>query len=144
GRGEVFITQGFIARNEGGETVLLGRGGSDTSAGCFGARLKAERVEIWTDVPGMFSANPRMVPDARLLARLGYEEAQEIATTGAKVLHPRALGPLRRAGVPLLIKDTNRPQLAGTEIRPAPVDAAPCVKAISMRKGVTLVSMETV
>ena len=144
GAGETFITQGFIARNEAGATVLLGRGGSDTSAGCFGALLGAECVEIWTDVPGMFSANPRMVPDARLLARLGYEEAQEIATTGAKVLHPRALGPLRRAGVPLLIKDTNRPHLAGTEIRPTPADAAPCVKAISMRKGVTLVSMETV
>jgi diaminopimelate decarboxylase/aspartate kinase len=142
--GEVFITQGFIARNDGGETVLLGRGGSDTSAGCFGALLKAECVEIWTDVPGMFSANPRVVPEARLLARLGYEEAQEIATTGAKVLHPRSLGPLRRAGVPLVIKDTNRPHLAGTEIRAAAADAAPCVKAISMRKGVTLVSMETV
>jgi diaminopimelate decarboxylase/aspartate kinase len=143
-RGEVFITQGFVARNEAGETVTLGRGGSDTSAGCFGAMLKAERVEIWTDVPGMFSANPRVVPEARLLARLDYEEAQEIATTGAKVLHPRSLGPLRRAGVPLSIKDTHRPHLAGTEIRAAAVDAAPCVKAISARKGVTLVSMETV
>ncbi len=143
-RGEVFITQGFIARNAEAETVLLGRGGSDTSAGYFGAMLKAEQVEIWTDVPGMFSANPRIVPEARLLARLDYEEAQEIATTGAKVLHPRSLGPLRRAGVPLLIKDTNRPHLAGTEIRAAAVNAAPCVKAISARKGVTLVSMETV
>jgi diaminopimelate decarboxylase/aspartate kinase len=143
-RGEVFITQGFIARDGDGGTVLLGRGGSDTSAGCFGAMLKAECVEIWTDVPGMFSANPRVVPEARLLARLDYEEAQEIATTGAKVLHPRSLGPLRRAGVPLVIKDTNRPQLAGTEIRAVAADAAPCVKAISARKGVTLVSMETV
>src|SRR5690606_40352004 len=91
-RGGMFITQGFIARNASGGAVLLGRGGSDTSAGCFGAMLKAECVEIWTDVPGMFSANPRVVPEARLLARLDYEEAQEIATTGAKVLHPRALG----------------------------------------------------
>jgi len=143
-QGEVFITQGFIARNADGETVLLGRGGSDTSAGYFGALLKAELVEIWTDVPGMFSANPRVVPDARLLSRLDYEEAQEIATTGAKVLHPRSLGPLRRTQVPLVIKDTNRPHLAGTEIRSAPADAAPCIKAISARKGVTLVSMETV
>jgi diaminopimelate decarboxylase/aspartate kinase len=143
-RGDGFITQGFIARNGDGETVLLGRGGSDTSAGYFGALLKAESVEIWTDVPGMFSANPRVVPEARLLARLDYEEAQEIATTGAKVLHPRSLGPLRRAGVPLVIKDTHRPQLAGTEIRAVAADAAPCVKAISARKGVTLISMETV
>ncbi|WP_291188831.1 bifunctional aspartate kinase/diaminopimelate decarboxylase [Dokdonella sp.] len=143
-RGDCFITQGFIARNDQAETVLLGRGGSDTSAGYFGALLKAEQVEIWTDVPGMFSANPRVVPEARLLARLDYEEAQEIATTGAKVLHPRSLGPLRRAGVPLVIKDTHRPQLAGTEIRAVAADAAPCVKAISARKGVTLISMETV
>ena len=142
--GDCFITQGFIARNGDGDTVLLGRGGSDTSAGCFGAMLKAERVEIWTDVPGMFSANPRVVPEARLLSRLDYEEAQEIATTGAKVLHPRSLGPLRRAGVPLAIKDTNRPALAGTEIRAVAADAAACVKAISARKGVTLISMETV
>lgn len=143
-RGDVFVTQGFVARNANGETVVLGRGGSDTSAGYFGALLKAELVEIWTDVPGMFSANPRQVPEARLLARLDYEEAQEIATTGAKVLHPRALSPLRRAGVPLAIKDTNRPHLAGTEIRAAAADTPPCIKAISARKGVTLVSMETV
>ena len=143
-RGDMFITQGFIARGRDGETVLLGRGGSDTSAGCLGALLKAEEVEIWTDVPGMFSANPRIVPDARLLAQLDYDEAQEIATTGAKVLHPRALGPLRRARVPLVIKDTNRPHLNGTQIRAVAADAAPCVKAISARKGVTLVSMETV
>ena len=143
-RGGAFITQGFIARDADGRSVLLGRGGSDTSAGYFGAMLRAECVEIWTDVPGMFSANPRAVPDARLLARLDYEEAQEIATTGAKVLHPRSLGPLRRAGVPLVIKDTNRPDLPGTEIRAVVGDAAPCVKAISARKGVTLVSMETV
>ncbi|HKE47527.1 MAG TPA: hypothetical protein VKB52_05645, partial [Rhodanobacteraceae bacterium] len=69
-RGDTFITQGFIARNADGETVVLGRGGSDTSAGYFGALLKAELVEIWTDVPGMFTANPRQVPEARLLADL--------------------------------------------------------------------------
>ena len=80
------ITQGFIARHADGGTVVLGRGGSDTSAACFGALLRARRVEIWTDVPGMFSANPAEVPDARLLNRLDYAEAQEIATTGAKVL----------------------------------------------------------
>ena len=122
-QGEVFITQGFIARDAHGRTVLLGRGGSDTSAAYFGALLKAERVEIWTDVAGMFSANPRQVPSARLLQRLDYEEAQEIATTGAKVLHPRCLSPLREPRVPLLIKDTNRPELEGTVIGPEVRDA---------------------
>jgi diaminopimelate decarboxylase/aspartate kinase len=93
------------------------RGGSDTSAAYFGALLQAARVEIWTDVPGMFSANPRQVPQARLLARLDYEEAQEIATTGAKVLHPRCVSPCRDARVPLWIRDTEQPDLAGTTHR---------------------------
>ena len=142
--GEVFITQGFIARESKGRTVLLGRGGSDTSASYFGALLKAQRVEIWTDVAGMFSANPRQVPGARLLQKLDYEEAQEIASTGAKVLHPRCLSPLREPRVPMLIKDTNRPELEGTVIGPEVREHAPSVKAISARKGLTLVSMESV
>jgi diaminopimelate decarboxylase/aspartate kinase len=143
-QGDAFITQGFIARDEDGRTVLLGRGGSDTSAACFGALLGAQRVEIWTDVAGMFTANPRQVPGARLLQRLDYEEAQEIASTGAKVLHPHCLQPLREPRVPLLIKDTNRPELEGTVIGPEVRTHAPSVKAISARKGITLVSMESV
>ncbi len=143
-RGDVFISQGFIARDEDGATAILGRGGSDTSAACFGALLGAEVVEIWTDVPGMFSANPRQVPDARLLSSLDYAEAQEIATTGAKVLHPRCIHPLREARVPLVVKDTHRPDLAGTSIAWSTVQVAPSVKAISSRKGITLVSMESI
>ena len=142
--GEVFITQGFIARDEEGRTVLLGRGGSDTSAAYFGALLHAARVEIWTDVAGMFSANPRQVAGARLLQKLDYEEAQEIASTGAKVLHPRCLSPLREPRVPLLIKDTNRPELDGTVIGPEVREQAPSIKAISARKNITLVAMESV
>jgi bifunctional diaminopimelate decarboxylase / aspartate kinase len=142
--GQTFITQGFMARNEDGETVILGRGGSDTSASYFGALLAAEKVEIWTDVAGMFSANPRQVPNARLLSRLDYEEAQEIATTGAKVLHPRCINPVREAGVPLAIKDTNYPELAGTEIVAKIAHAAYSVKAISSRSNITLISMESI
>ncbi|HET8942099.1 MAG TPA: aspartate kinase, partial [Rudaea sp.] len=142
--GNVFITQGFIARNAKGETVVLGRGGSDTSASYFGVLLKAEKVEIWTDVAGMFSANPRQVPNARLLARLDYEEAQEIATTGAKVLHPRSINPLREARVLLAIKDTNFPEYSGTEIAGTVVDTAPSIKAISSRSGITLIAMESI
>jgi diaminopimelate decarboxylase/aspartate kinase len=143
-RGDVFITQGFIARKDAADTAVLGRGGSDTSAAYFGALLNAEAVEIWTDVPGMFSANPRQVPDARLLVRLDYAEAQEIATTGAKVLHPRCIHPVRDARVPICIRDTNRPELPGTEIGWEARDPVPSVKAISSRKGLTLVSMETI
>ncbi|WP_108790490.1 bifunctional aspartate kinase/diaminopimelate decarboxylase, partial [Xanthomonas fragariae] len=101
----------------------------------------ASRVEIWTDVPGMFSANPKEVPDARLLTRLDYYEAQEIATTGAKVLHPRSIKPCRDSGVPMAVLDTERPDLPGTSIDG---NAEPVlgVKAISRRNGIVLVSME--
>ena len=139
----MLITQGFIARHGDGGTAILGRGGSDTSAAYFGALLKAQRVEIWTDVPGMFSANPRDVPDARLLTRLHYAEAQEIATTGAKVLHPRSIAPCRDAGVAMAILDTERPELPGTRID-ATAATVPGVKAISRRNGIVLVSMESI
>ncbi|HEY4560669.1 MAG TPA: aspartate kinase, partial [Lysobacter sp.] len=139
----IVLTQGFISRHADGGTAILGRGGSDTSAAYFGALLGAARVEIWTDVPGMFTANPREVPDARLLARLDYAEAQEIATTGAKVLHPRSIGPCRDAKVPMAILDTERPDLPGTRID-ATAATVPGVKAISRRNGIVLVSMESV
>src|SRR5690606_13663974 len=133
----MLITQGFIARHEDGGTAVLGRGGSDTSAAYFGALLGASRVEIWTDVPGMFSANPRDVPDARLLSRLGYAEAQEITTTGAKVLHPRSIKPCRDSGVPMAILDTERPELPGTRIDRSAAPVAG-VKAIRDRKSTRL------
>ncbi len=139
----LLISQGFISRHDDGGTAILGRGGSDTSAAYFGALLKAQRVEIWTDVPGMFSANPRDVPDARLLARLDYAEAQEIATTGAKVLHPRSIAPCRDANVPMVILDTEHTELPGTRID-ASAATVPGVKAISRRNGIVLVSMETI
>ena len=137
----LLLSQGFISRHQDGGTAILGRGGSDTSASYFGALLGARRVEIWTDVPGMFSANPREVPDARLLTRLDYYEAQEIATTGAKVLHPRSIKPCRDGGVPLCILDTGRPHLPGTRIDGSAAAVAG-VKAISRRNGIVLVSME--
>jgi diaminopimelate decarboxylase/aspartate kinase len=139
----MLLTQGFIARHGDGATAILGRGGSDTSAAYFGALLRAQQVEIWTDVPGMFSANPREVPEARLLARLDYAEAQEIATTGAKVLHPRSIGPCREARVPMVILDTARPDLPGTRIDDGAA-TVPGVKAISRRNGIVLVSMESI
>jgi bifunctional diaminopimelate decarboxylase / aspartate kinase len=142
-QGELLLTQGFIATDADGATAILGRGGSDTSAACFGALLGARRVEIWTDVPGMFSANPRAVPQARLLSRLDFEEAQEIATTGAKVLHPRCIQPCREANVPLWIRDTEHPRLAGTVIDGGAA-TVPGVKAISSRRGIVLVSMESI
>jgi diaminopimelate decarboxylase/aspartate kinase len=139
----VLVTQGFIARNAGGETVLLGRGGSDTSAAYFAAKLQAKRCEIWTDVPGMFTADPRQVPTARVLRSLDFNEAQEIATMGAKVLHPRAIPPCRAGKIPVVIRCTPHPQMEGTTIQQGGAGDGAGVKAISTRKGVMLVSMET-
>ncbi|MFL6236448.1 MAG: bifunctional aspartate kinase/diaminopimelate decarboxylase [Thermoanaerobaculia bacterium] len=138
------ITQGFIARNREGQTVLLGRGGSDTSAAYFAARLGAARCEIWTDVPGLFTANPALLPSARLLRALDYDEAQEIASMGAKVLHPRSIPPVRRHGIPLHVLCTDRPEAPGTVISAVGAPGGPQVKAISSRRGITLISMDTV
>jgi diaminopimelate decarboxylase/aspartate kinase len=140
---QVVITQGFIAANDAGDTVLLGRGGSDTSGAYFAAKLAAVRLEIWTDVPGMFSANPRDVPSARLLRALHYDEAQEIASNGAKVLHPRCVMPVRQYGIPLHVYATQSPGLEGTVISAQTPDSAAQVKAIAIKKGITLVSMES-
>lgn len=139
----VLITQGFIASDIEGDTVLLGRGGSDTSAAIFAAKVGAERLEIWTDVPGMFTANPRDIPEARLLKRLDYDEAQELATTGAKVLHPRCIAPLREQEIPLIIRCTPHPEWESTQVSPKVQAGAPQVKAVSARKGITVISMET-
>lgn len=137
------LTQGFIARNPAGETVLLGRGGSDTSAAYLAVAVGASRLEIWTDVPGMFTADPRVVPTARLLRTLSYAEAQEIATTGSKVLHPRCIPAVRKHRIPIHIRSTMAPALEGTVIAPASDEAEPGLKAISRKAGVVLVEMET-
>jgi diaminopimelate decarboxylase/aspartate kinase len=140
---QVVITQGFIAANEAGETVLLGRGGSDTSGAYFAAKLGAARLEIWTDVPGLFSANPRAVPTARLLRALHYDEAQEIASNGAKVLHPRCIMPVRQYKIPLHVYATQAPGLEGTIVSANVADSAAQLKAIAIKKGITLVSMDS-
>ena len=138
------LTQGFIARNPDGETVVLGRGGSDTAAAYFAGKLSAERLEIWTDVPGMFTADPRVVPSARLLRQLDYREAQEIATTGSKVLHPRCIPAVRERSIPLHVLSTNTPGVEGTVIRRGAAEGPAQLKAISCKKHIVLVSMETV
>ncbi len=142
-KGAVILTQGFIARNAQGETVLLGREGSDTSAAYLAAILQARRLEIWTDVPGIFTADPRLVPSARLLIELHYDEAQELASSGSKVLHPRCLAPLRKHSIPLFVRSTEGPHIPGTMVSAVTQEAEPQVKGISTRSGVTLISMES-
>jgi bifunctional diaminopimelate decarboxylase / aspartate kinase len=139
----VVVTQGFIASDDEGNTVLLGRGGSDTSAAYLAAKLSAARLEIWTDVPGMFSANPRSTPTARLLRALHFDEAQEIASNGAKVLHPRCILPARQYNIPLYVFATQMPDFEGTVLTGEGGDGAAQVKAVCIKKGITLISMES-
>jgi bifunctional diaminopimelate decarboxylase / aspartate kinase len=139
----IVLSQGFIARNAQGETVLLGRGGSDTTGAYLAGKLEARRLEIWTDAPGFFSADPKAVPSARLIKTLHYREAQEIASAGGGILHPRSISPVRASGIPLFLKCTQHPEWEGSVISNAPGDDAPQLKAISQRSGITLVSMES-
>ena len=143
GLAPIVVTQGFIASDAEGNTVLLGRGGSDTSAAYLAAKVRARRLEIWTDVPGMFSANPRSTPTARLLRALHYDEAQEIATSGAKVLHPRCILPARQYRIPLHVYATQAPDLEGTVLSAEGGDGNAQVKAVCTKKGITLISLES-
>lgn len=137
------ITQGFIASNTNGDTVLLGRGGSDTSAAIFAAMINAETCEIWTDVPGIYTANPHQLPHARLLKQLDYDEAQEIASMGAKVLHPNCLPPVRNANIPMFVKYTGMPEHCGTRISKESDEAAPPIKSILVKHSISLISIDT-
>lgn len=141
-RGRLFIAPGFIARDAAGHTVLLGRGGSDVSAALIGTLLDADRVEIFSDVPGLFSADPRRIPAARLLREISYREALELAAMGAKALHPRALLSLKKHRIALWLRQTDRPEIEGTRITPAAREHGAQVKAIVTRKNITLIALE--
>lgn len=140
----VVVTQGFIASNHHRETVLFGRGGSDTSAAYFAAKINAKRCEIWTDVPGIYTADPRQIPEARLLRKLDYDEAQEIASMGGKVLHPNSIPPVKQQSIPLWVKCTSLPDREGTEISLIDATTTMQIKAILCKYGVLLISIETV
>lgn len=140
---EAIITQGFFAANAQGETVLLGRGGSDTSAAILAGKLQAASCEIWTDVPGIYTANPHQLPHARLLKQLNYDEAQEIASMGAKVLHPNCIPPVRTANIPMAVKYTQLPEHSGTLITKDIDDSAPYIKSIQVKHSILLISIDT-
>lgn len=142
-RAHAIITQGFFASNPQGETVLLGRGGSDTSAALLASKLNALACEIWTDVPGIYTANPHQLPHARLLKQLNYDEAQEIASMGAKVLHPNCIPPVRRANIPMIVKFTQMPEHSGTLVTKDIDESAPLIKSIQVKHSILLISIDT-
>lgn len=142
--GQVPVTQGFIGSTATGAPTTLGRGGSDFTAALLGAALGVSRVEIWTDVDGLMTADPRIVPSARTLARASYEEAAELATFGAKILHPATALPLVRAGIPIVILNSTRPDRPGTMIEPEAVleqvGDSP-IRSISWKQGITVINI---
>jgi len=142
GAAQLIITQGFIGRTPSDETCLLGRGGSDTSASLFAGVLKADFLEIWTDVHGLYTCDPRIIPEARLLRTINYREAQELAAMGAKVLHPKCLRPAEEASVPVAIRMTSDPETPGTTIS-ANESKTPAVMAVVHRMNVTLMTISS-
>jgi aspartate kinase len=142
--GKIPVTQGFIGATATGVPTTLGRGGSDFTAALLGAALDATRVEIWTDVDGLMTADPRIVPSARTLKAASYEEAAELATFGAKILHPATALPLVRAGIPIVILNSKRPQGTGTTVGPESVvervGDSP-IRSISWKQGITVINI---
>jgi aspartate kinase len=139
--GVVPVVTGFIASTVDGVPTTLGRGGSDYSATILGAALGADETIIWTDVDGVKTADPRLVPEARMLPEISYNEAAELAYFGAKVLHPNTLRPVTAAGVPVWIRNSFEPDKPGTKITAAGKSASNGVKALTAIRDVTLVTV---
>lgn len=137
---DIVITGGFVASNQKGHATTLGRGGSDYSAAIIAAALNAELLEIFTDVDGILTCDPRMLPEARLIRRLSYKEASELAFFGAKVLHPKTILPAVEKNIPVAIRNTFRTDGSGTRIigRHSPEKM---VKAIAFRENVTMINI---
>lgn len=141
-RGVIAIVTGFCGRTAAGETTTLGRGGSDYSATLIAAAVDADEVVIWTDVPGVYSANPKLVTDARIIPHLNYQEAGELSYYGANVLHPSTIQPLIDQGIPIHVRSTFQPQAAGTRITAAANPGSHQVKAVSAVLDQALISVE--
>ncbi|MGB5855165.1 MAG: bifunctional aspartate kinase/homoserine dehydrogenase I [Oceanisphaera sp.] len=137
----IYLMPGFTAGNDKGETVILGRNGSDYSAAVLAACVNAECCEIWTDVDGVYNCDPRLVPDAMLLKQLSYKEAMELSYFGAKVLHPKTIAPIAQFHIPCLIKNTGNPQGEGSLIGPECSDDDQQVKGISDLVGMTMINI---
>ncbi len=143
--GTIVITQGFIGATEQGITTTIGRGGSDYSASIFGAALGAEEIQIWTDVDGMMTTDSRIVPGARLIGMLTFDEASELAYFGAKVLHPSTILPAIGKNIPVRILNSRKPESPGTLIvnntDNGQQAGETAVKAIACKQNITLVNV---
>lgn len=139
--GKLIVTQGFISSTESGVTTTLGRGGSDYSASIIGAALNAEEVQIWTDVNGIMTSDPRKVTGVKTISSITYSEAGELAYFGAKVVHPATIQPAVGKSIPVLVKNTRDPENAGTTIEAKLSGIG--LKAIASKKDITLINISS-
>jgi aspartate kinase len=139
---KVVVTQGFIGSDEQGLTTTLGRGGSDYSAALLAEALQADNLAIWTDVVGIFTTDPRITDQARAIAEISFGEAAEMATFGAKILHPATLIPAMRSNIPVFVGSSKEPEKGGTSIMQQ-VESSPTYRAIALRREQTLVTVKS-
>jgi len=138
--GRMAVTQGYIGSDSLGSTTTLGRGGSDYSASLFGAALHASEIRIWTDAEGILTGDPRIVPGARTVDVLGWEEASELVAYGSRILHPATISPALEAGIPVTVRSMTKPEGKFTTIRPGS-SSGKAVVAIAMRRDVAVISV---
>ncbi len=135
------VLGGFIASSVDGVPTTLGRGGSDFTAALVGAALGAEEIQIWTDVDGVLTADPTLVPDARRVRALSFAEAAELAYFGAKVLHPSTVLPAKEKNIPVRILNSRRPEVEGTRIVAGAVPCKNILKCVACKRGITVVNI---
>ena len=139
---ELFIVPGFIATDGNGRVTTLGRGGSDFTASLVAVGIHARRVEIWTDVPGIMTANPKIVPTARPIPNISYRAAQELSHFGAKVIYPPTIQPVVDEGIPIIVKDTFHPEEPGTLVERNPPRVRDGMIGIAHSDHIALISLE--
>jgi len=137
------VLGGFIGATETGVTTTLGRGGSDFSAAIIGAGIGAEGIQIWTDVDGVMTCDPKLVPEARRVKTISFAEAAELAYFGAKVLHPSTLLPALEKNIPVVVLNSHRPEITGTRIVADTVPSENVIKAISCKRGIHIVNIRS-
>jgi aspartate kinase len=137
----VVVMGGFIGATLDGVTTTLGRGGSDLTASLVGAGISADEIQIWTDVDGMLSCDPRVLAGGRLLREISYQEAQEMARFGAKVLHPASVAPALRQRIPIVIRNSRRPEVQGTRVVSNVQSAPGSVKCLTSKAGMAVVHL---
>jgi len=142
--GTVVVTQGFIGATEGGITTTIGRGGSDYTASIFGAVLDADEIQIWTDVDGILTADPSLLPEAQLIKEMTFNEASELAYFGAKVLHPSTILPAIKKGIPVRVLNSKRRSNDGTLISEGSRTSSECLlKSIAYKEDITVVTIQS-